>query len=104
MSAADLQKAIGHYRNLAPRYDYFTRRINRIRYRTVAALSHQLGETVLDAGCGTGYCFQFIEQAIGREGKLMALEPLPYMLTIARNRLAESQWEIPRSLKPGQKA
>ena len=38
MEAADLHRAVRHYRDLAPRYDHFTRRINAIRSRTIEAL------------------------------------------------------------------
>ena len=31
----------------------------------------------LDAGCGTGFCFQMIEDAIGPAGKLIGIEPSP---------------------------
>lgn len=92
MSNADLQKAISHYRSLAPRYDYFTRRINRVRQRAIAALDLQNGETVLDVGCGTGYCFEFIEQQIGQQGRLLAFEPSPDMLAVARQRILQAGW------------
>ena len=92
MTDADLQKAISHYRSLAPRYDYFTRRINHVRQRAIAALELQPGEAVLDAGCGTGYGFEFIEQKIGTAGRLAAFDPSPDMIAVARQRISQEGW------------
>src|SRR5206468_7287387 len=56
--SANLERALEHYRDLAPRYDYATRRIDGVRARAIAALRLQPGDVVLDAGCGTGFCFE----------------------------------------------
>ena len=71
MERADLELAVTHYRELAPRYDHFTRRINRIRERTIDALQLQPGRAVLDAGCGTGWCFSRLAERIGRPAVLI---------------------------------
>jgi ubiquinone/menaquinone biosynthesis C-methylase UbiE len=92
MSGADLEAAIAHYRELAPRYDHYTRRINAIRQRTIAALGLLPGETVLDAGCGTGYCLKFLEQGVGATGKVIAFEPSREMLAQAHARVARAGW------------
>ncbi|HUP98210.1 MAG TPA: methyltransferase domain-containing protein [Usitatibacter sp.] len=89
MSAADLERAVAHYRSLAPRYDHFTRRINRVRERAIDALQLKPGETVLDAGCGTGWCFPRLAHSVGSEGRILAFDPSPEMLAIARTRLPE---------------
>ena len=86
-SAADLDQAIHHYRGLAPRYDHFTRRINRIRLETIDALALQEGDCVLDAGCGTGWCIPHLRQAVGPAGRIIAFDPSPEMLEVARERL-----------------
>jgi ubiquinone/menaquinone biosynthesis C-methylase UbiE len=87
MGAADLDRAVAHYRELAPRYDHYTRRINRIRGRAIAALALRRGETVLDAGCGTGWCLPALAEAVGHEGRVVAFDPSPEMLAQARLRL-----------------
>ena len=87
MATADLDRAIAHYRELAARYDHYTRRINRIRGRTIAALGLNRGETVLDAGCGTGWCFPALASAVGADGRIVAFDPSPEMLARARLRL-----------------
>jgi demethylmenaquinone methyltransferase/2-methoxy-6-polyprenyl-1,4-benzoquinol methylase len=84
MGHADLGRAVAHYRDLAPRYDYFTRRINRIR--AIEALGLHPGETVLDAGCGTGWCLPMLSERVGPSGRVIGFDPSPEMLAIARSR------------------
>jgi len=86
MGHADLGRAVAHYRDLAPRYDYFTRRINRIRARAIEALGLHPGETVLDAGCGTGWCLPMLSDRVGPSGRVIGFDPSPEMLAIARSR------------------
>jgi demethylmenaquinone methyltransferase/2-methoxy-6-polyprenyl-1,4-benzoquinol methylase len=86
MGHADLGRAVAHYRDLAPRYDYFTRRINRIRARAIEALGLHPGETVLDAGCGTGWCLPMLSERVGPSGRVIGFDPSPEMLAIARSR------------------
>ncbi len=86
--AADLARAVEHYRSLAPRYDHCTRRINGVRARAIAALDLRPGDTVLDAGCGTGWCLPRLAQAVGPTGCIVAFDPSPEMLAIARTRVS----------------
>ncbi len=88
MASADLERAIAHYRALAPRYDHYTRRIDRVRERAIAALALRPGETVLDAGCGTGWCLPRLAQRVGAGGRVVGFDPSPDMLAIARGRIA----------------
>ena len=87
MDGADLDRAIGHYRELAPRYDHFTRRINGVRARTIEALELRPGQTVLDAGCGTGWCLPQLAERVGPQGRVIGFDPSPEMLAVARERL-----------------
>ena len=91
-AAADLERAVRHYDGLAPDYDYATRRIDGVRARAIAALRLQPGDVVLDAGCGTGFCFRMIEDAIGPTGSLIGIEPSPAMLARARGRVEDAGW------------
>jgi ubiquinone/menaquinone biosynthesis C-methylase UbiE len=84
---ADLAKAVTHYRDLAPRYDHYTRRINRIRERAIDALALRPGQTVLDAGCGTGWCIPRLAERVGPKGTVIAFDPSPEMLVIASTRM-----------------
>ena len=92
MTGADLDRAIEHYNQLAPNYDYATRRIDGVRARAIEALALKSGDVVLDAGCGTGYCFAMIEEAIGPTGKLIGIEPSPAMLALAQERVNDAGW------------
>ena len=85
--AANLDQAVHHYRNLAPRYDHYTRRINRIRLRTIEALGLRAGDCVLDAGCGTGWCVPWLLEAVGERGRVIAFDPSDDMLHVARERI-----------------
>jgi ubiquinone/menaquinone biosynthesis C-methylase UbiE len=86
-AGADLRRSTGHYRDLAPRYDHYTRRINRIRERTIDALALSPGECVLDAGCGTGWCLPHLARRVGPEGDVIGFDPSPEMLGVARTRV-----------------
>ncbi|MGZ5034305.1 MAG: class I SAM-dependent methyltransferase [Usitatibacter sp.] len=86
MQGADLDRSAAHYRGLAPRYDHFTRRINRIRNRAIEALGLEAGQTVLDAGCGTGWCVPRLAERVGPAGTVIGFDPSPDMLAVARER------------------
>lgn len=92
MTSADLDRAVEHYRELAPRYDHFTRRINAVRTRSIDALRLQPGETVVDAGCGTGWCLPRLAADVGASGRVVGFDPSPEMLAIARRRLPSSEY------------
>lgn len=91
MESADLERSAAHYRNLAPRYDDFTRRINRIRERAIEALGLAAGQKVLDAGCGTGWCIPHLARRVGPTGAVIAFDPSPDMLAIARMRTRDAK-------------
>lgn len=76
------------YAALAPSYDDDTRFIAGIRHRAINALNLRSGETVLDAGCGTGWCLPMLSQRVGRGGKVVGFEPSPDMLALATSRVA----------------
>jgi len=84
---ADLVRAVAHYRDLAPRYDHYTRRISAIRSRAIEALALRPGDTVLDAGCGTGWCLPRLAQLVGDTGTVIGFDPSPEMLAVAQSRL-----------------
>ncbi len=88
MEGADLARSVEHYDSLAANYDRATRLINPIRRRTMAALDLAPGDIVLDAGCGTGWCLEWLATQVGPEGCVVGFDPAPEMLAIARSRLA----------------
>ncbi len=87
---AQVQRAIELYADLAPQYDAETRFISGIRSQAIAALKLQPGETVLDAGCGTGWCLPTLATQVGTAGKVLGFEPSPDMLAIARQRVSNA--------------
>ena len=86
--AANLDRALAHYRALAPVYDRSTRLIDGIRRRTIDALGLKAGESVLDVGCGTGWCLPLLAERVGPAGRVIGFEPSPEMLRLARQRVA----------------
>ena len=89
MSEAErLARATAHYRDLAPRYDRATRLIDGIRRQAIAALRLSPGDTVIDAGCGTGWCIPHLLEAVGPAGRVIGFDPSEDMLAIARSREA----------------
>jgi demethylmenaquinone methyltransferase/2-methoxy-6-polyprenyl-1,4-benzoquinol methylase len=84
--SAQISKARELYAALAPQYDAETRYISGIRNQAIAALALRAGETVLDAGCGTGWCLPALAAGVGSNGRVFGFEPSPDMLDIARRR------------------
>ncbi len=79
------------YAALAPTYDAETKFITGIRHRAIAALRLQAGETVLDAGCGTGWCLPMLSTGVRETGRVIGFEPSINMLSLARTRVAQHQ-------------
>ncbi len=80
---------------MAPGYDRGGARwpFAELRQRAVDNLHLKTGEAVIDAGCGTGLALQLIEDAVGSEGHIIAIDQSPEMLERARERVAESGWQ-----------
>ena len=87
MPGSDLGQSIAYYRELAQRYDSRTHRIDVIRRRAIEALGLVPGDLVLDAGCGTGWCLPPLMEGVGASGSVIAFDPSPEMLAVARARL-----------------
>jgi len=89
---ADHARALSDYATLAGDYDRRTRLINATRLRAVDKLGLRPGDVALDAGCGTGFSFPAIEDAIGTRGRLLAFDLCPQLLGIAGERVARAGW------------
>ena len=76
------------YAAIAPTYDDDTKYITGIRRRAITALRLQPGETVLDAGCGTGWCLPMLSAGVRESGHVIGFEPSPDMLAIAQTRVS----------------
>ncbi|MBI4713724.1 class I SAM-dependent methyltransferase [Candidatus Uhrbacteria bacterium] len=67
-------------------------RENKLRRLTVKALKLQTGDTVLDLACGTGLNHEFLENAVGPSGKIIAFDYSIEMLTAAKLRAVKHNW------------
>lgn len=90
---ADPGRSVADYRAIAAQYDRATRLINGVRRDAVAALRLKPGETVMDVGCGSGFSFEPILNAIGPTGRLLAFDHSPELLRIAESRIADAGWK-----------
>ncbi len=67
---------------------YQTPEIINQRMRTLAALALNAGESVLDAGCGTGLLLAMQAKAVDRQGRAEGVDFSEDMLDVARGRCA----------------
>ncbi|HEX8864522.1 MAG TPA: methyltransferase domain-containing protein [Lentzea sp.] len=71
--------ALTYYRVL----DRFSGRLNELAIKT---LDLQPGEAVLDIGCGTGALIPALVEAVGPQGRVVAMDFSPRMVAVARKR------------------
>lgn len=74
------------YARRAPVYDYELMPVAPLRREAIAALGLQPGQTVLDVGAGTGLSLPGLSAAVGRTGRVVAVEPCETMMSQARQR------------------
>ena len=72
-------RSIEKYRARAARYDATTGPTMPIRMECIRRLALQVGDTVLDVGCGTGLSFEPLAHAVGASGRVLAFEQSPPM-------------------------
>ncbi len=65
---------------------------NKLRGRAVELLALEKGDAVLDLACGTGLNFQYLENAVGPTGKIIAFDYSGEMLSAARQRAEKHDW------------
>jgi ubiquinone/menaquinone biosynthesis C-methylase UbiE len=87
--AASLSRSNHQYRALASSYDAVTPRIEALRTEAHDFLALHKGQTVIDAGCGTGKSLAALSHAVGKTGKVIAIEPCREMFEIALRRKRE---------------
>ena len=93
------ERLIEIYRRKAKHYD-ITYRLYPVpgyplraqRLRAVKALRLRPGDNVVDIACGTGLNFSLIEQAIGRDGRIIGVDLTDAMLAQARHRIEVNGW------------
>lgn len=79
--------ALASYKKLAHQYDATCRLIDPVRRKTIELLALSKGETVLDIASGTGLSLPALSQAVGPQGRVIAVELCPDMATIAQHRI-----------------
>jgi len=80
------------YARDAVEYDRRTSAFARYREMVVGALPLRPGDTVIDAGCGTGLCFAAVQERIGPGGTIVGVDAAPEMLELAAERVADAGW------------
>jgi demethylmenaquinone methyltransferase/2-methoxy-6-polyprenyl-1,4-benzoquinol methylase len=80
------------YSRDATAYDAQTGSFEHFRREIIEELPLQRGDTVLDVGCGTGLCFSLVQDRIGPEGTIVAVDSAPDMLAVAADRVAAAGW------------
>jgi ubiquinone/menaquinone biosynthesis C-methylase UbiE len=81
------------YRSEAGDYDQRTDAFRHWRELLVTQLPVQLGDTVLDVGCGTGLCLPLLQQKVGPTGRIVGIDASEQMLEVAAARVAEQGWD-----------
>jgi len=84
--------SVAKYRLRAAGYDATCGPTWPIRLSAIRALSLQLGETVLDVGCGTGLSLALLQDAVGPSGRIIGFDQSPEMLAQAVQRVEDAQW------------
>lgn len=87
------------YRRRARRYDLsiqlyrlFGFEMDRYRQDVISTLDLRPGDQVVELGCGTGLNFEYVQQIIGPEGKIIAIDLTDAMLDVARCRVSREHW------------
>lgn len=86
------QAALAQYRRRASVYDAELALFEPVRQRAIAQLGLQAGDTVIDAGCGTGLSLRALRAAVGASGHVIGIEQCPEMLAQARSGVARQGW------------
>jgi demethylmenaquinone methyltransferase/2-methoxy-6-polyprenyl-1,4-benzoquinol methylase len=80
------------YREQARSYERDTGAFQPYRQAIVEALPLHPGQMVLDVGCGTGLCFDLLQEKISAHGGVVGIEESPEMAAVAREHIAEQGW------------
>lgn len=64
-----------------------------LREALIARLDLETGDRVLEVGCGPGVSLELLRDAVGDEGRVVAVDYSPEMVAKARERVAAHGWE-----------
>ncbi|MFE4670249.1 class I SAM-dependent methyltransferase [Streptomyces sp. NPDC056716] len=97
MTTVESQRMVNIYRKRAKRYDLTSNRLYLIGQRTMAykhlaleQLALRPGDTVVDAGCGTGHNLPLLAEAVGPTGKVIGVDLTDAMLAQAQDRIHQA--------------
>jgi SAM-dependent methyltransferase len=65
--------------------------------RVAEAAAIELGQRVLDVGCGTGVLACAVAERVGPEGRVVGLDPNEQMLAVARRKPTGVTWQLGRA-------
>jgi SAM-dependent methyltransferase len=89
---ADETAALALYRARCGYYDLQLAPYEALRRCAIEHLALQPGQTVLDIGCGTGMSLDLLQQAVGPQGQVVAIDQSREMLEQARRRVDCAGW------------
>lgn len=67
--------------------------IGKYRRLVLEILQPQLGDTIIEIGCGTGMNFALLQERIGKEGKIIGIDISQAMLDLAEKRIRSEGWK-----------
>ena len=85
--------ALAQYRRRASIYNIELALFEPIRRSAIARLGLRPGDTVIDAGCGTGLSLPLLRAAVGPGGRIVGIEQSPEMLAQARACVHKQGWQ-----------
>ncbi len=88
----DRRAALDQYRHRASVYDVELLLFEPMRRQALDWLAPHRGDTVIDAGCGTGLSFEPLRNAVGASGRIIGIEQSPQMYDKARERVQRHGW------------
>lgn len=95
MSGKSKTDISSYWNRWAPIWDillHLVRLDHKYREQGISVLNLKKGMTVLDIACGTGLNFPYLFQAVGPEGRIIAVDIAPKMLQKAKERAQKNGW------------
>jgi demethylmenaquinone methyltransferase/2-methoxy-6-polyprenyl-1,4-benzoquinol methylase len=77
----------------ADAYDRRTASYQRYRRDAVDSLPLHHGDVVLDVGCGTGLCFEHLQDKVGPTGHVVGIDGALPMVELAAERVSREKWQ-----------
>ncbi len=88
-----LERSQKRWDRKSDRYDRDERELAPMREAAIGSLDIEVGDRVLEVGCGPGTNFEQIRSEIGEHGSLIAIDYSPDMVKAARQRVERRGWE-----------